>query len=70
MDGIESTERIRTFEKDSGLPPTVIIALTAADTSKNVMRDQYAGLGFDSLLGKPTSKAVFEQLIKRYVQRK
>eukprot|EP01022_Parablepharisma_sp_SALTPOND_P025979 TRINITY_DN613_c0_g1_i3.p3 TRINITY_DN613_c0_g1~~TRINITY_DN613_c0_g1_i3.p3 ORF type:complete len:575 (-),score=51.54 TRINITY_DN613_c0_g1_i3:8023-9747(-) len=67
MDGIEATGKIRELELNACLPKAAIIALTAADTSKNVMRDQYTGLGFDTLLGKPTSKKVFEELIKKHI---
>ena len=63
MDGIEATEKIREFEKSNHPPRTTIVALTAADTSKSVVHDEYRSLGFDSLLGKPTSKAVFKDLI-------
>ncbi len=66
MDGIEATEYIRTLERERNAARTAIIALTAVDTQKNELRQQYQRLGFDALVGKPLSKRSFQDLLGLY----
>ena len=67
MDGIEATGHIRRLEQTSGGSKSTVIALTAADTGKNTLREQYQELGFDCLIGKPLSKKSFQDLICKYL---
>jgi len=55
MDGLEALGRIRRAEREAGLAPTAVIAVTA-----NVMPEQveaYLAAGFDDVVAKPVSEA-------------
>ena len=68
MDGIESTKQIRKYEKEQVIiNRSFIIALTAADTERIELQEQYEGIGFDGLIGKPISKKRFEEIIAKYL---
>jgi CheY-like chemotaxis protein len=51
MDGLESTRRIREFERDQGLKPAVVIALTGL-IGQDVRQDAFSS-GVDLFLTRP-----------------
>ncbi len=66
MNGIEAGGLIRSWERSRQTSRAALIALTAADTEKNVLRDQYQTLGFDELVGKPISRVGFVEILVKY----
>lgn len=61
MDGFEAVRTIRTRERDTGAPPTRIVALTARAARRD--RDQCLEAGFDGYLAKPfRSRQLFEAI--------
>jgi CheY-like chemotaxis protein len=66
MSGIESTKRIRQFEREQGLPPVVLIALTGAANPDT--RQEAFNSGVDIFLTKPvpmqTLRVILENLQK------
>ncbi len=66
MNGIEASGLIRSWEQSKQTPRAALVALTAADTEKNVLREQYQTLGFDCLVGKPISRVGFSELLAKY----
>ncbi len=51
MDGVETTQRIRRWEKENGFPRTPIIALTA--NAMESQKNQYLSAGMDGFHSKP-----------------
>lgn len=51
MDGLESTRRIRAHERQNGLQPALIVALTGLASAKN-QKEAFAS-GIDLFLTKP-----------------
>lgn len=64
MDGWETAERIRAYEKEHG-QRTPIIAVTAWDGSDN--RERCTVAGMDDYLGKPYSCRQLERVVKRWL---
>jgi signal transduction histidine kinase/ActR/RegA family two-component response regulator len=65
MGGVEATRKIRQHEKQSGLGPVPIIAITA-----NAMRHQvadYEGVGFDAIVSKPVDVPALIEVIEKTV---
>jgi CheY-like chemotaxis protein len=65
MGGVEATRKIRLHEKQSGLGPVPIIAITA-----NAMRHQvadYEGVGFDAIVSKPVDVPALIEVIEKTV---
>jgi CheY-like chemotaxis protein len=65
MGGVEATRKIRLHEKQSGLGPVPIIAITA-----NAMRHQvadYEGVGFDAIVSKPVDVPALIDVIEKTV---
>lgn len=65
--GLDATRDIRRFERESGLAPTPILALSA-----NVMPEQtaeYWAAGVDAVLGKPIDAAVLYRQIAQLLAR-
>jgi CheY-like chemotaxis protein len=66
MSGIESTKHIRQFEREHGLPPVALIALTGAANPDT--RQAAFNSGVDMFLTKPvpmqTLKVILENLKK------
>ena len=67
MDGIDATVEIRRIENEIGGERSTILALTAADTEKNALRQQFKDFGMDDLIGKPLSKKAFQELLCKYI---
>ena len=67
MDGIVATAKIRELENEKGSPRSSIVALTAADTDRSLLRQRHTELGFNELVGKPLSKNVFCRLLDKYI---
>ncbi len=62
MDGVETTQKIRSIEKETGREPSFIVAVTA-----NAMPEQlnhYLAADMDDVLAKPVSKAPLLSLIQ------
>lgn len=57
MDGFEATKEIRAYEKNSGLPKTPIIALTASVVDDDIQRCYDSGM--DAYVPKPVRKENF-----------
>lgn len=66
LDGINATIKIREYEKANNSSISPIIALTAAETEKSLIREQHLTLGFDKLCGKPISKKTFVEFAEKY----
>ena len=62
MDGFESTEMIREYEKSHGLKPALIIALSAHAEQEYRLRSKQAGM--DIYLTKPVHTATLIQHIE------
>jgi len=66
MDGIESTQHIRRFEREKGLVPVALIALTGA-ANPNTRQEAFSS-GVDLFLTKPVPmkelKVILEELRK------
>ena len=56
MNGFEATELIRKFEKEKGIKPVPIVALTANVLEKD--RNRFFKVGGDYFIAKPTSQSV------------
>lgn len=65
MDGLEATRQIRAFERDNGLPPTTIIALTGV-ASTDAQQEAHAS-GVNLFLIKPVRLADLEVVLKGVV---
>lgn len=63
LGGLEATEKIREFEKQTGIPRVPVIALTA-EAMKGI-RDKCLGSGCDAYASKPINKKVLLPLITR-----
>ena len=62
MDGVETTQKIRSIEKATGREPSFIVAVTG-----NAMPEQlnhYLAVGMDDVLAKPVSKTLLLSLIR------
>ncbi|MDC0336171.1 response regulator, partial [Pseudodesulfovibrio sp.] len=57
MDGIECTERLRTWEKENDIPPVQIVALTAHALSE--VKEKTLAAGCNAFLTKPISRKDF-----------
>lgn len=62
MDGVESTLKIRSYEKENQLPNTPVIAVTAYALEDDVHR--YLGAGINAYLQKPYQPAELIRLIQ------
>lgn len=60
--GLQATQRIRTLERERGLPRTPIVAVTA--NAMHGDRDRYLASGFDSYASKPIALAELLQAMK------
>lgn len=67
VDGIMATAQIRKMETEVKRSNSKIVALTAADTEKGRLREEYEILGFNELVSKPLSRKEFNELIARYI---
>ncbi|KAF2735301.1 hypothetical protein EJ04DRAFT_216496 [Polyplosphaeria fusca] len=65
MDGMESTRQIRTFERDAGLPPVSIIALTGVADSE-AQQEAFAS-GVNLFLVKPVRLAELDTVLRGVV---
>ncbi|MEM6427372.1 MAG: GAF domain-containing protein, partial [Cyanobacteria bacterium P01_D01_bin.128] len=65
MDGYEATRRIRSAERDCGLSPTVIVALTATAFEEN--RPQILAAGCNDMVAKPFRPADLLRLMARHL---
>jgi CheY-like chemotaxis protein len=66
MDGMETTRRIRAFEREQGLPPRPIIAMTA-----NAMltdREQCIDAGMDSYVTKPFDPETLKSILTDHLR--
>ncbi|KAF2110676.1 hypothetical protein BDV96DRAFT_603753 [Lophiotrema nucula] len=66
MDGLEATRQIRTFERDMGLPPVTIIALTGVASSEAQQEAHVSGVNL--FLIKPVRLAELEVVLKGVVK--
>lgn len=62
MDGYESTQRIRHYESKHGLPPAMIIAVSALQSE--AAHDEAYGSGFNMFLSKPVKLKQLAQIIR------
>jgi CheY-like chemotaxis protein len=67
MDGLEATRRIRSIERDGGLQPVPILALTANALPADIEASQRAGC--DALLAKPVSKTRLLAVLRQYTSK-
>jgi len=67
MDGLEATRRIRSIERDRGLQPVPILALTANALPADIEASQRAGC--DALLAKPVSKTRLLAVLRQYTSK-
>lgn len=67
-DGLEATRRIRAHEREKGLQPAFIIALTAHASKKD--EEECYGAGLDEFLTKPVSVASISAVMNKYLLRK
>lgn len=68
MDGYEATERIRTYEKENGLQPLPIIAMTANTLPQD--QDRCFQVGMDDFLGKPVTIKILTAKIEEWLDKK
>lgn len=66
MDGLESTRQIRAFERDNGLSPTTVIALTGV-ASTDTQQEAHAS-GINLFLIKPVRLAQLETILKSVIK--
>ena len=66
MSGIESTKKIRAYEKEEALSATPIIAVTANNSRENIK--EYLAIGMDDFLAKPINIKKLENVIKEYTK--
>lgn len=64
MDGFEATTSIRQIERDKGLKPSIIIALTANALRGD--REKYLRAGMDEYLSKPFSPEDLTDVLKKF----
>ena len=65
MDGKEVFKGVRAYEKDKGLNPSTIVAITASSDEEN--RQNLLQLGFDNFIAKPIHFETFKELIETYL---
>ena len=65
IDGFEATARIRAHERDRGLAPTPVVALTANALQGD--RERSLAAGMDEHLPKPFSEPELRALLRRYL---
>lgn len=68
MDGFEATQAIRQYEKEMGLQPVPVIAITANAIDETKMKCLEAGM--DDYLAKPVKKEVLGSLIAKWIVQK
>ena len=66
MDGVETTQRIRQWEKEKHLPRTPIIALTA--NAMESQKNQYLSAGMDGFHSKPIRADILVMEIYRTME--
>jgi CheY-like chemotaxis protein len=70
MDGIEATDRIRKWEKDSGIPlskQVPVIALTANAISG--VREMFIEKGFNDFLAKPIDVSKLDEMLNKWISK-
>ena len=65
MDGFEATKRIRRIERNRGLPPVPIVALTGNTTAED--RDAALACGMDGFLSKPFQHKGLAAVLARWL---
>lgn len=65
MDGYEATKSIREFEKDNGLKPCIIIALTAQALLGD--KEKCLTSGMNEYFSKPIDYSAFKHCLARYM---
>jgi signal transduction histidine kinase len=65
MNGIEATKVIREIEKEKGLTPTPIVALTANALSED--KERFINAGMDGFIAKPIENEVFVKTLHKYL---
>jgi CheY-like chemotaxis protein len=66
MDGFEATLEIRRRERELGLNPMPIVALTASVLQED--RDHCVSAGMNDIIGKPVQPAELAQVLRRFAQ--
>lgn len=61
MDGVESTSKMRQFEREKGIMPATIVALTGVSSVQT--RDKVIASGVDKFLTKPMALATIRELL-------
>ena len=64
MDGMEASREIRSYEKQNGLAPSVIVALTALDSADT--KQAAVDSGIDLFFTKPMSIKKLEEIVAQY----
>lgn len=64
MDGLETTQKIRTLEKDNNSKPVAIIALTASAMKGD--KEIFLKSGMNDYISKPFKKNDLDRIIKKY----
>jgi CheY-like chemotaxis protein len=65
LDGFQATERIRSWEKESGRDPIVIVALTANAMKED--REKCLECGMNDYLAKPIKKDELSKILKKWL---
>jgi CheY-like chemotaxis protein len=68
LDGWQTTQRWREYERDQGLPPTTIIAVTGCDMEDAAQNCRTAGM--DDIIIKPYSASDLTSLLAKWLGQK
>ena len=66
MDGVEATKILKKHISEREIPPTWIIAITAAQCTNQNDLAQFKSVGFDGFYQKPLTKKMFNEIIEKY----
>jgi PAS domain S-box-containing protein len=67
IDGLETTRRLRAYERDHGLARTPVIAMTASALPGD--RDRCLDAGMDDFIAKPVSMATLGEMVGLWLER-
>ncbi|MBU6339474.1 MAG: response regulator [Rickettsiales bacterium] len=66
MDGFQATQKIREYEKENNLKPTLIVALTANANEED--KEKCIEVGMNDFIAKPIKREFIETVVDKWIQ--